>query len=363
MNLNDFFYLAARYVISRLRHDRFPVQMHIRVIDRCNLHCKYCFGDYPVRNIPAPTKDQLFDLLDGLGKMGTRRVTLTGGEPLLRDDIVEIVLRARRNRIEPSLTTNGLLIDRHQDVLKYLNLLTVSVDGNRKTHDTFRGEGSWDGAIHAVALARSLGTPVQLLCTVSRITSSGLEDVYKIAERYNCGVTFDLMAPLYNTDETWEIRDEAASDKQIRNLLGSLIKNFNPRSVFSSQVLRYILNWPFDYERYRIFRGQVPGNFKPIQCAAGRYFGIVETNGDLYPCCRIGSEYSPTNVYQLGIEEAWRRMSPHNCAACIQIGSNMFNFIFALRPATLYHYFITSIRLPSDKEWKDNINKNCRTQR
>lgn len=360
MNVKDLIGLVPRFFLAKMSGGRIPIQMHIRVIDRCNLRCRYCFGDYPVRNLPAPSTDQLFEVLDGLGRMGTIRVTLTGGEPLLRNDIVEVVRRARRNRIEPSLTTNGLLIDRHPKLLKYLNQLTVSLDGGREVHDSYRGKGSWDAAIHAIEVARAAGTPVQLLCTVSRMTTDGLADVYAVADKYNCGVTFDLMAPLYSKTGTWEIRKEAASDEKIRHLLDALIKNPHRNAVFSSSVLRYVRNWPFDYRKYRVFRSQLPPGFKPIPCAAGRFFGIVETDGSLYPCCRTGSEYKPPNVYELGIEEAWERMPSHNCAACIQIGGNMFNSIFALNPATLLHYMITSLRLPSDKGWKNNIKSSRR---
>lgn len=352
MDAKDLLKLAYRFLRAKVSSGRFPVQMHIRVIDRCNLRCKYCFGDYPMRNLPAPSTAQLFDVLDGLGRMGTVRVTLTGGEALLREDIQEVVRRARMNRIEPSLTTNGILIDRHLGMLEELNQLTVSLDGDRKIHDTFRGKDSWDAAIHAVEVARSVGTPVQLLCTVSRLTSKRLEDVCAIADKYDCSVTFDLMAPLYDREGKWEVREEAAADEDIRRLLQSLIRKKHPQSVFSARVLRYVRDWPFPYERYRLFQSQLPPKFKPIPCAAGRFFAIVETDGSLYPCCRTGPEYSPPNVYQLGIEEAWKRMPSHQCAACIQIGGNMFSSIFALDPGTLFHYLMTTLRLPSDKGWR-----------
>jgi MoaA/NifB/PqqE/SkfB family radical SAM enzyme len=230
--------------------------------------------------------------------------------------------------------------------------LMISLDGGREVHDGNRGEGSWAAAVHAIEVARGVGTPVQLLSTVSRLTTGGLSDVYEIAEKYDCGVTFDLMAPLYDREGGWEVRKEAASDEQIRRLLDYLIAHPSPRSVFNSRVLRYVRDWPFSYRKYRIFKQQLPGGFKPIPCAAGRFFGLIETDGSLLPCCRTGPEYDPPNVYRLGVEEAWRKMPAHSCAACVQIGGNMFNSIFSLHPGTLLHYLITSLRLPTDRGWK-----------
>ena len=344
MKAKDFLKLPGRLIWAKFTSRRVPFQMHIRVIDRCNLHCKYCFGDYPVRNLPPPTTDQLLKVMDGLKRLGTLRVTLTGGEPLLRDDIHEIVRRARANDIEPSLTTNGALIDRHPELLKDLAQLTVSVDGGREIHDANRGEGSWEKAIHAVRKGREAGTPVQLLCTVTKLSTEGLKDVFEIADRYDCAVTFDLVAPLYQPDGTMSVRPQARSDREIQALLDSLLALNHPRAVFSPAVLRYIRSWPVSYKTYRLFRDQIPDGFKPIPCAAGRFFAIIETNGNLLPCCRIGSEYSPPNVYELGVEEAWRRLPGHDCAACIQVGGNMFNSLFALQPGTVSHFLRQSLR-------------------
>jgi len=188
---------GVKFLGAKMSGGRIPLQMHIRVIDRCNLHCKYCFGDYPIRNLPPPSTEQLLAVLDGLGRMGTKRVTLTGGEPLLRDDIHQVVLRARENHIEVSLTSNGVLIDRHPGLIRDLDQLTISMDGNRESHDAFRGGGSWDKAVHAIEVGRNAGTPVQLLCTATSLTKPGLPDIYALAEKYDCAVTFDLLAPLY----------------------------------------------------------------------------------------------------------------------------------------------------------------------
>lgn len=344
MKAKNILKLPGRLIWAKLTSYRVPLQMHIRVIDRCNLRCKYCFGDYPVRNLPSPTTDQLLKVMDGLKRLGTLRVTLTGGEPLLRDDMHEIVRRARANNIEPSLTTNGALIDHHPELLKDLAQLTVSIDGGQAIHDANRGEGSWEKAIYAVQKGRAAGTPVQLLCTVTKLSTAGLKDVFEIADRYDCAVTFDLVAPLYQSDGTMSVRPQARSDREIQALLDSLLVLHHPRAVFSPAVLRYIRSWPVSYETYRLFRDQIPEGFKPIPCAAGRFFAIIETNGNLLPCCRIGPEYSPPNVYELGVEEAWRLLPAHDCAACIQVGGNMFNSIFALQPSTVFNFLRLSLR-------------------
>jgi len=328
---------ALRLLGAKLRGGRFPLQAHVRVIDSCNLRCAYCFGDYPVRGTPPPSTKQLSDLMDGLGRLGTIRITLTGGEPLLRDDIVEVTARAVERGMGVSLTSNGILMEKRLDLLPLLDQLTVSLDGDRSVHDANRGEGSWGKAVHAIELAREKGTPVQLLCTVNRETTVGLRDVFHLADRYECSVTFDILAPLYGASGGMTPREQAASDERIREIIAGISRENQHRLVLSKSVLKYIKSWPFGYARYRVLSPEIPGDFKPIPCSAGRFFAIVETDGSLYPCCRIDQAYPAPNAYRLGIEEAWRRMPPHNCAACCSAGFSMFNALMAWEPGSIFH--------------------------
>jgi MoaA/NifB/PqqE/SkfB family radical SAM enzyme len=326
---------GLRLLGAKLRGGRFPLQAHIRVIDSCNLRCLYCFGDYPVRNLPPPSTSQLVGLIAGLKRLGTARITLTGGEPTLREDIVEIARRANRSGIAVSLTTNGSLLPEKAELLRSLDQLTVSLDGDEEVHDANRGRGSHRKALAAIELARSRDVSVQLLCTINRLTRTGLTDVFDCARRYGCSVTFDLLAPLYGPGGALAPREQAAADERIREIIRGIRSGDLRRLVLSRPVINYILNWPVSYSSYYIRRADLPGGFKPIPCSAGRYFAMVETDGSLYPCCRIAQDYEAPNVYRVGVETAWKNMKPHGCAACCSAGFSMFNSLMALEPGSL----------------------------
>src|SRR4030043_1080761 len=93
---------------NKILNKRVPFQIHLRVTDRCNLRCSYCFANYPNRLFNEPSLDQVITLLKELKKAGTARITITGGEPLIRDDIMEIVKAANELNFLISLTTNGI---------------------------------------------------------------------------------------------------------------------------------------------------------------------------------------------------------------------------------------------------------------
>lgn len=336
--------LGMRILYAKIMKQLIPFQISIRVIEQCNQRCSYCIGDYPRRGIRAPTTEQLLELIDGFARLGTKHITLTGGEPLLRDDIHDIVRRIKKHKINCSLTTNGRLIGRHMAVLRNLDLLSVSLDGDKLAHDTYRGKGSYEAAIGAIKIGRTTGVPVQLICTVTNLTDFKLQSLIAVAERYNCVLTFELLNPLFNSDGTVALRLEDAGEKGINSLLDYQLRNKNPRILDSSYVLKYVRNWPFSDNTFRLFRKQIPVGFKPIWCYAGRFSAFIETNGDLVPCCLIRPDYHPVNVFELGAEEAWGQMPKNDCVTCRALGGNMFNSLFALQPGTILNFLRTVTR-------------------
>lgn len=90
--------------------DRKPLQCSLYVTDRCNLDCAYCTEYNNSR--PHPTLENLKIWIRKIRDLGTMRIALVGGEPLLHPDIVEIVRYCRELGFATSLTTNGFLLTR-----------------------------------------------------------------------------------------------------------------------------------------------------------------------------------------------------------------------------------------------------------
>ena len=128
-----------------------PLALHLEVVAACNLTCSHCFaGALPRRERPLAL-DELDRLFAEMARLGTFRLGLTGGEPLLRKDIFEIIDRAVSHGLCPCVTTNGLLIT--EDIARQfgkreLVWLNVSLDGaTAATNDGVRGAGTFDRVI------------------------------------------------------------------------------------------------------------------------------------------------------------------------------------------------------------------------
>jgi len=109
--------------------------IRISVIEHCNLRCIYCMPEEGVNFVPRAellTNDEIQRILGVLSKIGLRKVRFTGGEPLLRNDIIEIIENAVKiDNIESvHMTTNGILLEQMAQNLRQsgLNGLNVSLD-------------------------------------------------------------------------------------------------------------------------------------------------------------------------------------------------------------------------------------------
>ncbi|WP_426484473.1 GTP 3',8-cyclase MoaA [Flavobacterium sp. 2] len=104
--------------------------LRISLLEKCNLRCTYCMPADGIALSPKAslmTADEIFSIAQTFVKNGVDKIRLTGGEPLLRKDFPEIVSKLSDLNISLSITTNGILIDRHIDVLKQFKVKKINL--------------------------------------------------------------------------------------------------------------------------------------------------------------------------------------------------------------------------------------------
>lgn len=107
--------------------------LRISLLEKCNLRCTYCMPADGIALSPKAslmTADEIFSIARTFVQNGVDKIRLTGGEPLLRKDFPEIVSKLAKLEVALSITTNGILVDRHMDVLKQykINKINLSLD-------------------------------------------------------------------------------------------------------------------------------------------------------------------------------------------------------------------------------------------
>lgn len=112
-------------------YDRPILSLRITITNRCNVNCLYCHHDGMVKSEDEMTPDEIFAVCKIAKDLGVRKIRLSGGEPLIRKDIVEIVENiASLDFDDISITTNGTFLEKYSDELKNagLNRVNVSLD-------------------------------------------------------------------------------------------------------------------------------------------------------------------------------------------------------------------------------------------
>lgn len=144
--------------------------MRISVTDRCNLRCVYCVPETGVPKIPAEellTDDEIIRITEAAAKAGVRHIKVTGGEPLLRNQIAELIRRIREiPGIETvTLTTNGILLPRQMHALAEAGIdgVNISLDTlDEKRYAQMTRGGDLKEALDGVRAAINEGVTVKI---------------------------------------------------------------------------------------------------------------------------------------------------------------------------------------------------------
>lgn len=155
--------------------DRPVSNIRISLTPRCNLNCIYCHREGEVKPEAELSLDEIREILRVSAKFGIRSVKFTGGEPLLRKDIVEIVQSVPEG-MESSMTTNGILLAQYAKGLKAAGMKRVNVSIDSIVPETYKritGHDSLSKVLDGVQAALEAGlTPIK----INMVVLKGIND-------------------------------------------------------------------------------------------------------------------------------------------------------------------------------------------
>jgi len=155
---------------------------------RCNLHCAHCYSDSKDREYPGElTTAEGRRLIGELAEFGVPTVLFSGGEPLMRADLLELAAATREAGMRTVLSTNGTLLDADaaRDVAAAgFSYVGVSIDGIGRRHDKLRGKrGAFEAALGGIRAARAAGLRTGVRFTIHRLNRPELGSIFELAER------------------------------------------------------------------------------------------------------------------------------------------------------------------------------------
>lgn len=273
-----------------------PLAVHLEVVSACNLTCTHCFAGELPRREKRLTLDEIDRLFGEMAALGAFRLGLTGGEPLLRKDLFQIIDLALKHGLAPCVTTNGLLITEEiarEFGKRELVWLNVSLEGaTAETNDRVRGEGTFAKVLDRLAVLRR-HTRFTLAFT---IMSSNVQEIEACAAlAHEVGADTAVFRPLYPVGVARHNLELMPTFAEYNAALNTLA-----RMDGEELELRHID--PFSPHARRETQSVIHQNYG---CGAGNLVCSVSVSGDVNPCSFLGPEFVAANVRERSLAEIW----------------------------------------------------------
>jgi cyclic pyranopterin phosphate synthase len=169
-------------------HGRVMRKLRVSLLDACNFRCTYCMPASATfsKMHDLLTPDEIGTIVSNLNKLGLEEVRLTGGEPTLRTELIEIVERLSELPLKSlGMTTNGFLLKQFIPDLKKTNLKSLNISLDSLNPDNFKALARFDGrdeVVAAIDAAIEAGFKVKLNTVLMRQNLGELEDLMEFAK-------------------------------------------------------------------------------------------------------------------------------------------------------------------------------------
>src|SRR6056297_1427737 len=210
---------AGKFLKAKMIKRKKPLIVGWAITDQCNRKCTYCsIWKRPNRDLST---SQVFGIIDALAESGTMRISFTGGEPLLRKDMADIICYVHEKGIETKLNSNGSLVKEKIGALGNLDMLTLSLEGPQEIHDAIRGRGSFAEVREAMRVAKDHGIKTSLATVLTSTNLDAVDYILDTAGKQECRVMFQPATPLRLGGES--LNDLVSPVKPYRETINRLI--------------------------------------------------------------------------------------------------------------------------------------------
>ena len=291
-----------------------PKWLAWEITRRCNLKCVHCRSSSELEAKEHPDFDlaEAKRIIDDIASYAQPVVVLSGGEPLLREDVFEIAAYGTGKGLRMCLATNGTLVTEEScRRLKEagIRMVSLSLDGaDAAVHDNFRSQpGAFIGTINAARLFREHDIPFLINSSFTKRNQSEIAKVYRLAKEIGAKAWYMFM--IVPTGRGEDIMDELISPEEYEELLAwhyEMEKEENEllvRPTCAPHYYRLVLQKAkeegekFKRRTLQFSTGGAKG------CLAGQLIALIDVDGNLLPC-----SYFPLpagNLRRQSLKDIW----------------------------------------------------------
>jgi putative heme d1 biosynthesis radical SAM protein NirJ2 len=269
------------------------------VTNRCNLKCEHCYRDAGIESEQELDTEEGKALLDEIAKAGAKMIVFSGGEPFMREDILELTRHAASRGLRPVYGTNGTFLTKEM-ALKVMEAGGASVAislhmTDPDELDEFMGvPGTYDAAIEAMRVCKEVGLRFQVNTTVFERNADQILEICELA--HELGAMSHHVLFLVPTGRGEDMEEESLREKEYERLIRDILLKreelgFDIKPTCAPQFMRIAEQRNIDMGRYT--RG----------CLAGISYCSIIPNGDVWPCPYLPMKLG--NVRETPFSEIW----------------------------------------------------------
>ncbi|MBO5589087.1 MAG: putative heme d1 biosynthesis radical SAM protein NirJ2 [Anaerovibrio sp.] len=269
------------------------------VTNACNMFCDHCYREAGCKAEEELSTEEAKTLLEQIARAGFKIMIFSGGEPLIRPDILELVSYATSLGLRSVFGTNGTLITLEMaQKLKDAGAMGmgISLDSmDKKKHNEFRKfDGAWEGAVQGMRNCRAVGLPFQIHTTVMDWNNHELEAItdFAVAEGAVAHHFFFLVPTgRAKTIEAESLRAEQYEETLTRIMQKQTEVDIELKPTCAPQFMRIAAQMGI---KTRFRRG----------CLAGTAYCIISPRGKVQPCAYLNMELG--DVRETPFDEIWK---------------------------------------------------------
>lgn len=274
----------------------------IEITNRCNLKCKHCYMNSVDCEDEELSTEEWLNFIKKLKKDFGEKVLLqfTGGEPLVRKDIFEILELCKKLNFKTTITSNGILLDKTniEKLSKYVSSFSVSLDGLKNNHNLIRNNDCFDSVLNNIKQIKKFSKKYLTIKTsINKNNFSNIRNIYNLINNLEIDSWHVFaMEPIgrgaknknliLSKDEYWELCEIV---DQIKSDQGRKV-----RIVFEEEGSNFMYSKTRDYCKYKL-------------CSAGISSCSILYNGDIVKCIQDDRNniFKEGNVLHDNFKEVW----------------------------------------------------------
>ena len=318
----------------------YPVSVQLNLTTRCTAKCAHCHQwNWP--NQEEFSKKELKDLFSLFKSWNLNTVTLSGGNPLLHPNIIDVLKLANEKKIKVGIITEGYELDREfsNEICKYAKWIRFSIDGpNSNVHDRIRNTpGLFSKVIKNISQLKSIKSNLKigLNYVIQKSNVYFIHDMIDLSKKEE--IDFLLFKISHGTDPEKNYTLSERNISYLKSFIKIILANNNHQNT-NIVKLNFLLERMFS--EVDIINGYpTNGHYlkNQIKCFAPLFSIVCDCRGNVYPCCYLYSDNRPWKKYG-------NIRSEFIVGNLLRDGNSVFNNLSRIMQKKIFHLPSTGFR-------------------